>query len=155
MELSESPFFFSCSSQIVSQIIRRIYTGLASVFLCGDKIRLSKNKAGAIPSTHQTLKFYLPSPLSLQKNKKMVHKLLLWVTVDSWVLSEDVRLCAAALSGQNVRSGTNWPIKHMYRLLFAEWHSTLRTLAASQDGVKLNTCSMWLQIIKRTDYFFI
>lgn len=46
---------------------------------------------------------------------------------------------SAALSGQNVRFGINWPIKPMYHL-FAKWHSMLRTLDASEDGVKLNTC---------------
>lgn len=38
--------------------------GLASVFLCGDEIRPSKNKAGAIPSAHETfvvLKSNFPS----------------------------------------------------------------------------------------------
>jgi len=46
-----------------------------------------------------------------------------------------VQLCAAAVSGQNVKCGTNWPIKHEYHLLFAEWLSVLGTLAASQDGL--------------------
>lgn len=132
---------------------------LASIFLWGNKIRPSKNKADAIPSAHQTLvlkqNFLSPPPCLFRRMRKWY---ISCYFESQLILGRYVNRCSSLLllfQDRMLRFGTNWPIKHMYDLLFTEWHrhSMLRTLAASQGGVKLNTC-IWLQIIKRNVFFY-